>query len=174
MTRIRSRRARATGAGRAALRGLTVVELLIAAGVAIVVLAGAGSIYLAVQRGYQAGSRKLAAQREATLLAATLDRRIRIAAVCRVYELPDRATAADSGDGLALWDDAGTLLGRIEWDGAESTLVDSTGARISALKLRDVRFRRDPAQPRTIFYRYRADDERGDLVDIESASSLRN
>jgi Tfp pilus assembly protein PilW len=174
MMRIRSRRERATGASRAAPHGLTIVELMIATAMTIVVLAGAGSVYLAVQRGYQTGSRKLTAQREATLLATTLDRKIRIAAGCRIYELPDRATPADSGDGIALWDLAGAPLGRIEWDGAESTLVDSTGARISALKLRDLRFRRDPAQPRTICYRYRADDEAGDLVDIESASSLRN
>ncbi len=171
---IRSRHGRRTGIGRAASRGLTVVELLIAAAVSIVVLAGAGSVYLAVLRGYQAGGRKLTAQREATLLATTLNRKIRIAADCRIYNLPDRVTPADSGNGLALWDDAGAPLARIEWDGTKSTLVDSTGARISALKLRDAQFRHDPAQPRTIFYRYRADDESGDLVDIESAASLRN
>jgi Tfp pilus assembly protein PilW len=174
MIPIRSRHARRTGAGRAASRGLTVVELMIAAAIGIVVLAGAGSVYLAVLRGYQTGNRKLIAQREATLLATTLDRKIRVAAGCRIYELPDRATPADSGDGLALWDNAGAQFARIEWDGATSTLVDSTGARISALKLRDIRFHRDPAQPRTIYYHYRADDEVGDLVDIESASSLRN
>jgi type II secretory pathway component PulJ len=171
---IHSRQARRTGAGRAANRGMTVVELMIAAVIGIVVLAGAGSVYLAVLRGYQAGNRKLTAQREVTLLATTLNRKIRIAAECRIYKLPDRVAPADSGDGLRLLDGAGAQLARIEWDGTKSTLVDSTGARITALKLRDVRFRRDPAHPRTIFYRYRADDERGDLVDIESASSLRN
>jgi prepilin-type N-terminal cleavage/methylation domain-containing protein len=165
MNRIRS-------SGSAA--GFTLVELLIAISLALVVVVGAGSVYLAVERSFQNGSRKLVAQQEATLLSVFLNRRIRAASDFTIYSVPNHAVPADSGNGLALFDQAGTPLGRLEWSPNVETIVDSTGARVTVLTLRDVVFVRDAANPLTVRYRYKADDERGNLVDIESGASLRN
>ncbi len=154
--------------------GLALVELMIGVVLALVVLLGAGSVYIAIERTFQTGARKLRAQQEATLLSVVLNRSIRVASAFTIYEVPNRGTPADSGDGLALFDCGGTFLGRVEWNAYEHTLVDSAGARITVLRLQDVAFRRDPAEPLIVHYRYKADDEIGNLVDIESAAALRN
>jgi hypothetical protein len=91
-----------------------------------------------------------------------------------VYTVPHPEAAADSGNGLTLLGEGGAVLGRVEWSAGQSTLVDGAGARITAMKLRGVHFERDGAQPRVVHYRYKTDDERGDLVDIQSAVGLRN
>jgi hypothetical protein len=91
-----------------------------------------------------------------------------------IYTLPHREVPTDTGDGLVLLDAAGAVLSRIEWDAGQQTLVDGAGARITAMKLQGVQFQRDPAQPRVVHYKYKVDDLRGDLVDVETAVGLRN
>ena len=164
MTATRSRRT----------AGLTLVELAIGLLLALVVVLAAHTLHLGVGRSLHAGTRKLLAQREATLLATVVSRQARVAADFRVYELPDRDTPADSGNGLALWDAAGVPLGRLEWSDTLRTLVDSTGSPVTSMKLQEVRFRRDPDASGTVFYRFAVDDEKGGLVHIESAAGLRN
>jgi prepilin-type N-terminal cleavage/methylation domain-containing protein len=155
-------------------RGFTLLELMLGIGLSLIVLLGAGSVYLGVQRSFQWGSRKLLAQQEATLLSSTLSRRIRVAKGYEIYVVPNRGVPADSGNGLALRGDGGVLLGRLEWDGAQQTLVDSTGTRVTSMKLQGVQFRKEVALPKVVRYRFQTDDERGSLVDIESAVTLRN
>jgi hypothetical protein len=91
-----------------------------------------------------------------------------------IYDVTDRATPTEMGNGLALMDGNGTVTYRLEWDGANQTLADSTGARVTATRLQNLLFSTDPASPRTIRYEYQTDDEIGNLVDIESAASMRN
>ena len=45
---------------------------------------------------------------------------------------------------------------------------------MTAVKLQDVVFKKVPAFPKTLRYRYKTDDERGDLLDIESSVTVRN
>ncbi|MFH1145048.1 MAG: hypothetical protein V1774_10940, partial [Candidatus Eisenbacteria bacterium] len=130
--------------------------------------------FLSTERSFQVGSRKLLAQQEAALLATNLGRRIHNGAGFMIYQLPDRGSPADSGTGLALYDGAGLVTGRFEWNAAQQTLVDSTGTRVTSMKLQDVKFRRDPTHPLAVAYRFRVDDERGNFVDIQSAAALRN
>jgi Tfp pilus assembly protein PilV len=155
-------------------RGITLLETIVAIALSLVVLLGAGSVYLGVQRSFRWGSRKLVAQQEATLLSTTLSRRIRVANDFGIYVVPNRSVPADSGNGLTLLGPGGAFLGRVEWNATQTTLVDSGGARITSMPLRGVQFRRDPTQPRVIHYRYQTDDAVGNLVDIESAVRLRN
>jgi Tfp pilus assembly protein FimT len=155
-------------------RGLTLVELVIGMSVGLILVLCAGSVYLSVIRSYRTGGRKLIAQQESSLLATVLSRKIRVARSFVIYTLPHREVPTDTGDGLALLDPAGAVMTRIEWSSAQHTLVDSTGARITAMKLQGVQFLRDPTQPRVVFYRYQVDDEKGDLVDVQSGVGLRN
>jgi prepilin-type N-terminal cleavage/methylation domain-containing protein len=155
-------------------QGFTLVELMIGVMLSLVILLACGSLYVSTERSFQTGSRKLLAQQEATLLSTVINRRIRAGAGFMIYQLPDQTTPADSGNGLALYNDAGALLGRLEWNAGLETMVDSAGARITSMRLTDVLFLRDPAHPRAVSYRFKVDDEKGNLVDIESAAALRN
>lgn len=170
-----TRRGCPAGRGRPlAARGLTLVELTIGILLALVVILAAHTLHLGVDRSFKAGARKLLAQQEATLLATGIGRRVRVASDFRIYALPDRDTPADSGNGLALWGADGSLLGRLEWSEPLQTLVDSTGAPVTSMKLQALQFLRDPTQARAVRYRFKVDDERGNLVDVESAVCLRN
>ena len=84
------------------------------------------------------------------------------------------STPADSGDGIAVLAAGGGVIGRIEWDSDLHTLVDGAGARVTAMSLQGAKFRKDPARPRAIAYRFATDDRFGNLVDIESSAALRN
>lgn len=159
---------------RSSRSGATVLELLIAGALVAVVLVGAGEVYLATWRSFRDGSRKVAAQREATQLAQTITRRVRMGADFEVYRVPDREAAADSGDGLAILDDDGVVLGRFEWSDAERTVVDSLGIPQTPLKVELASFAIDPATPTTVRFAFRVADGWGSLVEIESAASARN
>lgn len=164
------------GAGRRAPRerGLTVVELLVATVIALVVLLAAGTAYMGVERSFRIGSRKLVAQQEATLLTITINRLARIGGDFLIYNVPNRATPADSGDGLAILDDDGNLLGRVEWNADQGTLVDASGAPVTAMQVSGVRFRKDAVLDRAIRYRFAVEDGFSNLVNVESSVSLRN
>jgi len=155
-------------------RGLTLVELMIAIMLGTVVMLGAGEVHRGVYKSFEMGSRKLVAQQEASLLATQINRRLRYATNFEIYNVPIRANPTTTGDGLAILDGDGLVTYRFEWDDNNSTLADSTGARVTSLSLQNLQFHSDPNYPRTLFYSYQADDEIGDLIDIESASSLRN
>jgi prepilin-type N-terminal cleavage/methylation domain-containing protein len=154
--------------------GLTVVELLVALAIAAILFLAVGYLYVAFTKGFQMGSRKLVAQREASLLSGAIGRRVRQGASFTVYVMPDRGAPGDSGDGLTILDAAGKAISRIEWSEELQTLVDSSAARMSSMQLTDVVFVRDPAEPRTLLYRYRVEDGEGSAVAVESAASLRN
>jgi Tfp pilus assembly protein PilW len=161
-------------AARSSQGGLTLIELVVGVFLVFFVLLGAGSIYLSTEKSFRTGSRKLLAQREATQLAQTITRAARTGASIEVYRVPNRAVPADSGDGLAVRDGEGAVLARLEWSDAQQTLVDSLGARQTPLRLRGLVFRRDPMEPRSLRFRFQADDERGNLVDMESGVTARN
>jgi hypothetical protein len=91
-----------------------------------------------------------------------------------IYNVPNRTIATNSGDGLALQDIDGEVIYRFEWDDSNMTLADSTGARVTALSLASIQFDVDTVAPKTVRYSFQADDETGNLVDIESAVALRN
>lgn len=155
-------------------RGVTLVELVVYIMLSLVVMLGAGMVYSGVDRSFRTGLRKLVAQQEASLLSSTISRRVRVASNYMIYNLPNRNAAADSGDGLALLDAGGVVTYRFEWDGDNMTLADSTGARVTSMRLQNLQFSADAVTPRTVRYRYQTDDEAGNLVDIESAATLRN
>ena len=155
-------------------RGLTLIELVVAMLLVGVVIFAAGSLYLSTERSFDTGSRKVLAQQEASLLARTINRGFRVGSGFQVYVVPDREVPADSGNGLAVLDADGAVLRRFEWSDGQETLVDAAGDRVTSMKLRDVLFKPDPANLRTVNYRFKTDDEKGNLVDIESAVSLRN
>jgi prepilin-type N-terminal cleavage/methylation domain-containing protein len=155
-------------------RGLTLTELLVAMLLVGVVLFAAGSLYLSTERSFDTGSRKLLAQQESTLLAKTINRGSRVGSGFQVYVVPEREVPADSGNGLAILDRDGAVLRRYEWSDGLETLVDAAGNRVTSMKLQGVLFKPDPINLRTLHYRFRTDDEKGNLVDIESAVSLRN
>ncbi len=165
MTAIRSEDGRA---------GLTLIEVTIGAFLVLVLVISAGAIYLGTERSFNTGAAKLLAQREGTLLSTWISRRVRIGSDLMVYETPDRDVPADSGDGLAILDDQGRRIDRLEWSASLLTMVDSTGAPVTAMILRDVLFRIDPASPQTVAYRFKTDDTHGNLVDFEGAVSVRN
>lgn len=173
MTPIRSSADRRQGRiGREA--GITLVELILVAFLVLIVLFGAGTMYIGATRSFKLGTTKLRAQQEATLLSTTINRRVRVGSGVNVYVVPNRSTPADSGNGLAILDVDGNVMQRLEWNASLQTLVDSTGTRVTAMKLRDVVFKKVAATPRTLRYRYKTDDEKGDLVDIESSVTVRN
>jgi hypothetical protein len=155
-------------------RGLSVVELLIYIMLSLVIMLAAGTVFTGVYHSFRTGAHKLVAQREASLLATTISRRVRIASNFVIYNVPNRAAPADSGNGLALLDLDGDVTYRLEWDATNLTLADSTGARVTAMRLQNLQFRTDPVSPRVVHYEFQTDDEIGNLVDIESAASLRN
>jgi Tfp pilus assembly protein PilW len=170
-TRSRVRQARAIGPREA---GFTLVELMLASFLTLIVLFAAGSMYMGATRNFRTGTLKLRAQQEATLLSTVISRGVRVGSSVAVYVVPDRSTPSDSGNGVAILDQGGHVIRRIEWNSSLQTLVDSTGARVTSVKLRDVMFKKVPAFPKTLRYRYKTDDERGDLVDIESSVTVRN
>ncbi len=155
-------------------RGLTLTEMMIVIMLSLVVMLGAGSVYQGVNRSFRLGARKLVAQREASQLSTVISRRVRTASDFMIYTVPDRTTPTDPGNGLALLDRDGIVTYRLEWDNTNSTLADSTGARVTSMRLQNMRFGTDLVSPRTVHYEYQTDDETGNLVDIESAVSLRN
>ncbi len=150
------------------------VELIIGTAVALIVILGAGSVYLSTARSFTFGSRKLRTQQEATLLSTVINRKIHAGSSYEIYEIPNRTVLADSGNGLAVRDPSGALLSRLEWDAALQTLIDSTGNRVTALKLADVKFKRNAVTPRTLGYRFVADSELGSLIRVQSAATMRN
>ena len=161
------------------IRGLTLVELIIGVFVGVVVLLAAGSIYLVASRSFGVGSKKLLAQREATLLSTTINRRIRVGSRYQIYNVPDRTVAVDSGNGIAISDAAGALLGRLEWSSTLHTLVDSSGTPVTSMRVQKLpgllMFKKDPVQPRTVGYRYQVQAyPDSNKVDIQSCVSLRN
>lgn len=161
------------------VRGLTLVELIIGVFVGVIVLLAAGSIYLVASRSFSVGSKKLLAQREATLLSTVINRRIRVGSSYQIYNLPNRTVPADSGNGIAISDAAGTLLGRLEWSSTLRTLVDNAGTPVTAMRVQKLpgllMFKRDPVQPRTVGYRYQVQAyPDSNKVDIQSSASLRN
>lgn len=155
-------------------RGLTLIEFMVGAFLVAIVLFAAGSVYVSTEQSFKTGSKKLLAQQEATLLAKGLNRNVRIGSGYRVYNVPNESVPADSGNGLAVLDASGTDIYRVEWDNTLETLVDSLGNRVTAMRLQDVMFKRDSTDPQTVRYRFKTNDEAGNLVDIESAVSVRN
>ena len=155
-------------------RGFTLVELMIGVALVSVLLVCAGGVYLGAERSFRAGARKLLAQREASLLSTVISRRARVANHYAIYTAPNREALADSGNGVAFLSRTGAVLARLEWDAAQQTLVDSAGVPVTSMKLQDVGFNSHPTDPGVLHYRFRTDDERGDLVDVVSAVSTRN
>jgi Tfp pilus assembly protein PilW len=173
MIAIRSRRsARRPGIGRRS--GITLVELMLVGFLVLIVLFGAGSMYVGATRSFKLGTTKLKAQQEATLLSTVINRRVRVGSGIGIYVVPNRSTPADSGNGVAILDADGHVMQRLEWSSSLQTLVDSTGVRVTAMKLRNVFFKKIATAPKTLRYRYKTDDEKGDLVDIESSVTVRN
>ena len=154
--------------------GLTLIELMIVIMLSFVVILGAGTVYRGVDHSFKQGAHKLVAQQEASLLSTVISRRVRVASSFMIYDLPVRTVPTLVGDGLALLDKAGNVTYRLEWDALNMTLADSTGARVTAMKLQNLHFDADPVSSRTVRYSYQTEDEVGNLVDIESAASVRN
>ncbi|MFN0149505.1 MAG: PilW family protein [bacterium] len=155
-------------------RGLTLIELIIASALGFVVVYGAGLVFLTVQNSFQHGVKKLTAQQESTLLASSISRLVRTGSSYQIYNVPNQVVPADSGDGVAVLDRDGVVVGRIEWDDAEKTLVNANGERVNLMRLYYVKFKIDPDLPRSFIYRYATDDERGNLVQVETSVALRN
>ncbi len=170
MTPTRSERA----AGARSQAGYTVIELIVASFLGGVVLLAFGITYLTTERSFKVGARKLVSQQEATLLSGTISRFARTGTDFQIYNVPDRVTPADSGNGLAILDEGGAVVGRIEWNGTDETLVDAGGTRVTSMTLAQVKFKKVPALPTAIAYRYATDDLYGNLVNIESTVTLRN
>jgi len=155
-------------------RGMTLVELVLTIQLGLLVMLGAGVVHRGVVNSFNQGMHKITAQREASLLSKVINRRIRLASSYMVYNVPNRTVPLTSGNGLALMDANGDVFYRFEWDSGNSTLADSTGGRVTAMKLQNLQFRNDASSPRTLFYRYQVDDDMGSMVDIESGVALRN
>jgi len=155
-------------------RGLTLTELMLVIMLSLVVMLGAGAIYRGVDHSFRTNTHKLVAQKESSQLSNVISRRVRTASNFMIYDVTDRTTPTVAGNGLALLDGNGIVTYRLEWDNTNRTLADSTGARVTATQLQGLLFSVDPVSPRTIRYIYQAEDGLGNLVDIESAASLRN
>ena len=154
--------------------GLTLTELMLVIALSVVVMLGAGTIYRGVEHTFRTNTRKLVAQKESSQLSLVISRRVRTASNFMIYDVTDRNTPADAGNGLALLDGTGTVTYRLEWDNTNMTLADSSGARVTSMNLQNLLFSTDPVSPKTIHYVYQTSDGIGNLVDIESAASLRN
>jgi len=155
-------------------RGLTLMELMIGVMLGLVVMLAAGAVFLGVNKSFRQGAHKVTSGSETTLLSTVISRQVRVASGYMIYNSGDRTVATNTGDGLALLDAGGNVIYRYEWDSGNKALVDSTGAQICAMNLQSLRFSADPVSPRTVRYAYRTIDEASDLVDIESAVTLRN
>ncbi|MBC8425261.1 prepilin-type N-terminal cleavage/methylation domain-containing protein [bacterium] len=154
--------------------GFTLIEMMLVIVLGLVVMLGAGAVYRGVDRSFKLGAHKVTGHQDATLLSTVISRRVRVASGFMVYNVPSRTVPSATGDGLALLDDAGAVIYRFEWDTDNTTLADSTGARVSAANLQNVQFRADPLSPRTLRYTYQTVDDSGHFVGIESAVSMRN
>lgn len=174
MSRLGRAQGRTARSGRRADSGITLIEMIIGIAIALIVVLGAGSVYLSTAKSFTLGSRKLRTQQEATLLSTVINRRVHVGTTYDIYNVPNRAVLADSGDGLAVRDLSGALLSRLEWDPTLRTLVDSLGNRVTALTLAEVKFKRNTVTPRTLGYRFVADSERGSLIRVQSAATMRN
>ncbi|MBK9304456.1 MAG: prepilin-type N-terminal cleavage/methylation domain-containing protein [bacterium] len=155
-------------------RGLTLTELMLVIMLSLVVMLGAGTIYRGVDHTFRTNTRKLVAQKESSLLSTVISRRVRTASNFMIYDVADRTAPVDAGNGLALLDGNGVVTYRLEWDNTNQTLADSTGARVTAMNLQNLLFSADPVSPKTVRYVYQTYDGIGNLVDIQSAASLRN
>lgn len=155
-------------------QGLTLVELLIVIMLSLVVILGAGTLYNSVDRTYKLGTHKVIGGQEASLLSTVISRRVRVASGFQIYDVSDPTTTADAGNGIALLDAGGNVTYRLEWDILNSTLTDSTGARLTAMDLQNLQFSVDPTSATTVRYRYQTIDGEGHPVSIESAAALRN
>jgi hypothetical protein len=154
--------------------GLTIVEMVIGIFLAIIVVIGAGSVYLGTLKSFKVGSAKLRAQQEATILTTAINRRIRVGSGFGIYNVPNRSVPADSGNGLTIRNATGAVINRIEWSPSSTTLVDSLGNRLTAMNLQNLKFLKDPAAAKTVRYRFKVDDQKGNFIDIQSAASVRN
>jgi len=154
--------------------GLTLIELMIGVMLGMVVMLAAGAVFMGVNKSFRQGAHKVTSGSEATLLSTVISRRVRVASGYMIYTTGDRTVPTNPGDALALLDDGGNVIYRYEWDSGNKALVDSTGAQICAMNIQSLQFRPDPVSARTLRYAYRAIDEGNDLVDIESAATLRN
>lgn len=159
---------------RSRIAGVTLIEVMLFISVGAVVVAMMGAVYVIVQGTFSVQSRKVTAQQEANVLSDYIDRKVRDGASILVYRVPDSTVPADSGDGLAVFDADGLPLARIEYDDGVQTVVDSTGAPVTALTVRNLAFVVDPLAPERVGYRFAATDGVGNQVDIESAVSVRN
>ena len=165
---------RAPARSRIDAAGATLVEVLVAISIGAVVVMMMGAVYVIVQGTFTTNSKKVTAQQEATVLSTYIDRQIRVGNMFFVYQVPNHTVPADSGDGIAIFDRDGLPLQRIEYDAGLQTVVDSTGSRVTAMTVRNFQFAANPLLPRQVRYRFATDDEHGNLVDMESAVSLRN
>lgn len=154
--------------------GFTLIEMMLVIGLGLVVMLAAGAIYRGVDRSFKLGTHKVTGHQDATLLSTVISRRVRVASGFMVYNVPSRTVPTTTGNGLALLDDTGAVTYRFEWDSTNTTLADSTGARVSAAGLQNVQFRADPVSLRTLRFTYQTVDDSGHFVGIESAVSLRN
>jgi prepilin-type N-terminal cleavage/methylation domain-containing protein len=154
--------------------GFTLVEVMVAIAIGTIVLMMMGAVYVIVQGTFAVSSKKVTAQQEATLLSTYINREIRVGNMFFVYEVPNHTVPADSGDGIAIFDEDGLPLQRIEYDAGLQTVVDSTGSPVTAMRVHNFQFAVIPLSPREVRYRFATDDEHGNLVDMESAVSLRN
>ncbi len=163
-----------TRSDRRSTRGFTIVEVVLAVFLALIVLLAAGTMFVSTAQTFKTGTRKLQAQQEATLLSTVINRRVRVGTDLGVYVVPNRAVPADSGNGFAVRDRDGNVIHRLEWSSSLQTLVDSNGVRVTSMKLQGVQFKNLPAEPKTLRYKFKTDDEKGNLVDIESSATARN
>lgn len=154
--------------------GLTLVEMIMVVLLGVVVVLGAGEVYRGVIRSANMSARKATITQGATQLSRVISRRVRVASGFTVYQIPNRTIPSAVGDGLALLDADGEVIDRLEWNTEFSTLADSNGARVTPMTIGSLQFATDLASPRTVRFRYRTTDGMNELVDIESAASVRN
>jgi len=177
MRAIRSRTRDRSGTGPRPGRvdaGWTLIELMLGVTISTIVILLAGGLYLSSVRSVQADSRKVTAQQETSLLSSAISRRVRAGHDVRVYLVPNRGAAVDSGDGLAVVDTAGVDQTYLEWSRTDSALVDGGGQRVSAARIDSLAFIRDPSLPRTVRFRGEVNDRAGYQISFESAVTARN
>jgi len=155
-------------------RGLTLVELMLVIFIGFIVLLGAGSIYISMEKSFRQSAGKMVGGREATHLSSVLSRGARVASGFMVYDIGDRSQESDPGNGLALLDADGSVMARLEWDPANRTVVDGAGTRVTASTLQNLQFSSDLVSPQTVRFAYRTIDDSHHEIDVESAVALRN
>lgn len=153
--------------------GFALVEAIIAIMLVAVVLVAGGMTYLVAERSFKWGAKKLVAQQEATLLSRAITRTVRGGAYYHVYQLPDRVTQKQVGNGLEVRYRDGTVH-RYEWSNSQKTVVDKNAKRATSMELAYVEFRVDPVRPSAVRFKFATVDGQGSLVDMESSASLRN